>query len=39
VKKINEASSSNTVITPYDIKEIIAQGIREHQSVMNPLML
>ena len=29
-EKTNEVSSSNTVITPQDIKELIAQGIREH---------
>jgi len=38
-KKNNEVSSSNTVITPQDIKELIAHGIWEHQVTMNPPVL
>ena len=38
-EKSNEVSSNNTVITPQDIKELIAQGIREHQASMNPPVL
>ena len=38
-EKTNEVSSNNTVITPQDIKELIAQGIREHQAAMNPPVL
>ena len=38
-EKTNEVSSNNTVITPQDIKELVAQGIREHQAAMNPPVL
>jgi len=38
-EKINEADSSNTVITPQDIKKLIVQGIREHQAATNPQVL
>ena len=38
-EKTNEVSSNNTVITLQDIKELIAQGIRQHQAAMNPPVL
>jgi len=38
-EKNNEADSSNTVITLQNIKESIAQGIKEYQAAMNPPML
>ena len=38
-EKVNELSSSNTVITPQDIKELVAQGIKEYQVAMSPLVL
>ena len=38
-EKNNEADSSNTVITSQNIKELIAQGIKEHQAAMNPPVL
>jgi len=39
VKKNNEANSSNTIIAMQNIKGLIAQGIKEHQTTMNPPML
>jgi len=38
-EKINEASGSETGITPQDIKELIAQGIKEYQAAVSPLVL
>ena len=38
-EKTNEADNGNTVITPQDIKELIAQGIKEHQAAMSPPVL
>jgi len=38
-EKVNEVSSSNTAITPQDIKELVAQGIEEYQAVMSPPVL
>ena len=38
-EKANETDSSNTVITSRDIKKLIAQGIKEHQEAMSPLVL
>jgi len=38
-KKPNEVSSSNTVFTSQDIKELIAKGIKEYQAAMRPLVL
>ena len=35
-EKVNEVSNSNTVITLQDIKELVAQGIKEYQAAMNP---
>ena len=37
--KPNEFSNSNIVITPQDIKELIAQGIKQYQVAMNALVL
>jgi len=34
-EKINEASGSETAVTPQDIKELIAQGIKEYQAAVS----
>jgi len=39
LEKVNEVSSSNTTITPEDIKELVAQGIKEYQAAMSPPVL
>ena len=38
-EKINEASDSETAVTPQDIKELIAQGIKEYQAAVTPPVL
>jgi len=38
-EKTNEASGTETVVTPQDIKELIAQGIKEYQAVVSPPVL
>jgi len=38
-EKINDASGSETVVTPQDIKELIAQGIKEYQAAVSPPVL
>jgi len=38
-EKINKASGSETAVTPQDIKELIAQGIKEYQAAVSPPML
>jgi len=38
-EKINEASGSETGITPQDIKELIAQGIKEYPAAVSPPVL
>ena len=35
-EKNNEVSSGETVVTPQDIKELIAQGIKDYQAAMSP---
>jgi len=38
-EKTNEVSGSERVVTPQDIKELIAQGIKEYQAAMSPPVL
>ena len=38
-EKTNEVSSSETIVTPQDIKELIAQGIKYYQAAMSPPVL
>ena len=38
-EKNNEADNINTVVTEQNIKEFIAQGIKEHHAAMNPPVL
>jgi len=38
-EKTNEVSGSETTVTPQDIKELIAEGIKEYQAAVSPLVL
>ena len=38
-EKVNEVSSSNTASTLQDIKELVAQGIKEYQATMSTPVL
>ena len=38
-EKTNEASGSETVVTPQHIKELIAQRIKEYQAAVSPPVL
>ena len=38
-EKVNEVSSSNTIITSQDIKELVAQGIKEYRAALSPPVL